>query len=383
MGFSKWIAGATVLASVAWAEEVHPGRLVISDAKSGMLQVLDLEKGAVVGSFSSPGPANVYATPGGQFAFAVHREANRVSIVYGGMELEDHGNHADIKLSNPYSSATLNTGPKPTHFFAHGKDIAIFNDGDGTVAVFNQDRLGLSMDFSEISTGPADHGAPVVLDGMLLSGGVAGGVVSLFTGSGRKVMQFPQNCPRLHGEAVLGAVVGFGCGDGVLLLEKRGSGFAAKKIPNPAGTPENVRVGTLISHAKHLVMVGNFGKGLVWVDPKTATLQPFALPANPASFKFDADGRLVVLTADGNLHTVDMVGKKVVSSLGVTAPITASGEGAVRPSLAVGDGMAYISLPDKGEVLEVDLATMQIKRKFAVGGTPGSVALLQVGGVQH
>lgn len=360
-------------------EEHHPGRLVVADGKIGLLQVIDLEKGEVVGRFTVPGPANVYTAPGGQYAFAIHREQNRVSVVYSGLGLEDHGDHKDLVLQTPYIWATLNSGPKPTHFKSHGDRIAIYNDGDGTVALFDARKLGLVADFSEISTGAPDHGAPVPLAQAVLVGSLNRGVVEVYTYGGRKAAQF-EGCPRLHGQAVLGSTVAYGCTDGVLLVEQRGNGFVARKLANPIGAPQGARVGTLVAHPKHPFFIGNFGQGLVRVD---STLSVYPLPANPVRFGFDKDGRLVVLTADGHLHTLEPATGKVLRSLKVSEPITASGEGAVRPSMALGDGVAYVALPEKGEILEVELDTMALKRRLNVGGTPGSLAWLWVEGAQH
>ncbi|MBO1438726.1 hypothetical protein [Meiothermus sp. CFH 77666] len=360
-------------------EGKHPGRLVVADGKTGLLQVLDLEKGELVGRFTSPGPANVYSAPGGQYAFAIHREQNRVTIVYGGLGLEDHGDHKDLTLQTPYIWATVNTGPKPTHFKSHGNQIVIYNDGDGTMAVFDARKLGLVPDFREIATGAPDHGAPVALERAVLAGSLNRGVVEVFTLGGRKITEFA-GCPRLHGQAVLGGTIAYGCSDGVLLVEQQGSGFIARKLPNPTGTPERVRVGTLIAHSMYPFFIGNFGQGLARID---SSIRPMPLPAAPVRFQFDRNGLLVVLTADGSLHTLEASTGKVLASLKVSEPITASGEGAVRPGLTTGDGVAFVTLPDKGEVLEVDLGRLQIKRRFNVGGNPASVAWLWVDGVRH
>lgn len=366
--------------SVAAAgEENHPGRLVIGDGKAGLVQVLDLEKGELVGRFTVPGPSSVYPAPGGQYAFAVHREQDRVSVVYSGLGLEDHGDHKDLVIQTPYVWATLHTGPKPTHFKSHGNQIVIYNDGDGTVSIFDVKKLGLVADFREIATGAPDHGAPVALEQVVLAGSLNRGVVEVFSHGGRKITQF-EGCPRLHGQAVLGNTVAYGCADGVLLLEQRGSGFVARKLVNPAGTPERVRVGTLLSHPKYPFFIGNFGQGLARIDTQ---ITPYPLPASPVRFGFDKHGLLVVLTADGKLHTLEASNGKVIKSLGVTPAIPASGEGAVRPALALGDGLAWVTLPESGQILEIDLAELSIKRRFTVEGVPASLAWLALEGVRH
>ncbi len=372
------VVSTTLGGALADTAEGH-GRLVVADGKQGLLSVIDLETGTVVGRFTTPGPASVYPAPGRQYAFAIHREQDRVSILYSGLGLEDHGDHKDLVLQNPYIWATLHTGPKPTHFKSHGDSIVIYNDGDGTMAVFDSQKLGLVPDFVEIATGAPDHGAPVAFNGQVLAGSLNRGVVDLFQLDGKKLASFP-GCPRLHGQAVLGTTVAYGCSDGVLLLEQKADGFVPRKLTNPPGASPQTRVGTLVAHPSFPAFIGNFGQGLARIGQE---ILPIPLLANPVSFNFDKDGQLVVLTSDGRLHTLEIATGRVKASLAVTGPIVRSGEGAVVPTLALGDHTAYLTEPATGQVLEIDLSEMKITRKFNVGGTPASVAWLYVEGARH
>lgn len=381
---SRWLLTAVAaLASVGLAHQAsdaHPGRLVVADARDGSLKVLDLETGQVVGTFSSPGPASVYPAEGTPYAFAIHREANRVSVVYTGLRLEDHGEHKDLLLEKPYVFATLNTGPKPTHYFNHGHHAAIFNDGDGTVAVFDTRRLGVVADLELYATGSPGHGALEMMDDVLITGLLHRGVVEVYAlPGGRKVQEFP-GCPRLHGSAALGKVAAFGCADGVLLLERRGDGFAARKLANPPGSPADARVGALRAQEAHPFFIGNFGQGLARIDPRGYTFTPYPLPARPMRFEFSADGlHLVVLTADGRLHVLEPASGRVLRSLEVVGPVL-DGAG---PSLVVGTEYAYVSDPEKGVVHEIELDDLQVRRRFEVGGTPRSLALVRLEGMRH
>ncbi len=377
-----WLVASLLLGLPAWAgpdDAKHPGRLVVADGKVGMLRVIDLEKGEVMASFSAPGPANVYTAGNGMYAFALHREQNRVSVVYGGLRQEDHGDHKDLVVEAPYILQTFTTGPKPTHFSSHNGMATIFNDGDGTVAVIDEKSLGLNLRMFEIATGAPDHGAPLAVGNLVLAGSLNRGVVEVFSRGGQKITSF-SGCPRLHGQAVLGNRIAYGCSDGVLLLERQGNGFVSRKLPNPAAAPQNARIGTLVSHGKYPFFIGNFAQGLARVDSQISV---YPLPANPVRFGFDKDGVLVVLTADGSLHTLEAPTGRVLKSLKVSEPFTLSGEGVVRPGLALGDGKAFVALPDKGEVLEVELSSLEIRRRFQVDGTPGSLAWLWVDGERH
>lgn len=352
-------------------------RLAVADGREPMVRVLD-EDGRVLGQFTVPGPASLYPLPGGQYVLAVHRDAGAVSFLFGGLRLEDHGEHKDVKEENPHVAATLRTGPKPTHTFSNGEALAVFHDGDGTVALFDLRRLGLDFTPRLVATGGADHGAVVLLGGALLVGGLERGRVEVYTPAGARVLTLPQACPRLHGEAVLGGVAAFGCADGVLLVEKQGQGFVGRKVPHPAGTPEGARVSTLTAHPRAGVFVGNFGQALAFLEPGGSRWEVLPLPARPLRFAFDPEGEaLYVLTADGRFHKVDPRARRVVGSLEVMAAPEAA------PGLALGHGVAYVADPSRGDVVRVDLEAWRVAARLKVGGAPLHLALFEVEGVKH
>jgi hypothetical protein len=362
------------------AEEHGEGlfrRLAVADAKEAVVRILD-EEGRELGRFTVPSPARLYPLPGGQYALAVHREAGAVSFLFGGFRLEDHGDHQDVKEENPYVAATLRTGPKPTHNFAHGDFLAVFHDGDGTVALFDLRRLGLDFTPRLTATGGTDHGAPVVWGNALLVGLMEAGRVEVYTLEGRRALILPEACPRLHGAAVLEDVAAFGCADGVLLVERRGQGFVGRKVANPPGSPQGVRVGTLAAHPKAGVFVGNFGQGLAFLKPGEGGMETPSLPARPLRFAFDLEGRsLYVLTADGRFHKVDPVGRQVVGTLEAIPPTDTA------PGLALGHGVAYLADPGRGEVVRVDLEEWEVAARLKVGGAPLFLALFEVEGMKH
>ncbi|GAA6755766.1 metallochaperone AztD [Thermus thalpophilus] len=352
-------------------------RLAVADGKEAVVRVLD-EEGKLLGQFTVPSPARLYPLSGGQYVLAVHRDAGAVSFLFGGFRLEDHGDHQDVKEENPYVAATLRTGPKPTHIFAHGETLAVFHDGDGTVVLFDLRRLGLDFTPRLVATGGADHGAVALLGGALLVGGLERGRAEVYTPAGARVLTLPQACPRLHGEAVLGEVAAFGCADGVLLVQRQGRGFVGRKVPNPAGSPEGARVSTLTAHPRAGVFVGNFGQALAFLEPRESRLEVLPLPARPLRFAFDPEGEaLYVLTADGHLHKVDPRARRVVGSLEVMAAPDAA------PGLALGHGVAYVADPSRGEVVRVDLEAWRVTARLKVGGAPLYLALFEVVGTKH
>jgi hypothetical protein len=359
-------------------------RLVYGDAKTGQLNVMNALDGKSMASFSTPGAVTYVAASGSrQYILAAHRDANRVSVLHSGLSLEDHGDHQDLKESAPHVLATMNVGKKPTHYFVHDKTIAFFNDGDGTVAILDEDKLGLSLEFEQIKAAQPDHGGVVVFKDRVLVGYLALGRVEVFNRASGRVLQTFAGCPSLHGEATQGNTTYWGCGDGVLVVQRNGVTFSAKKIANPAGTPANTRVGTFAENAKLGFAVGNFGTGLAFATPNQASLETMALPESIVKMEFADSGALVVLTRDGALHTIDVQKRAVVASLPLTPAVTNSGEGSVRPSFTLVQNKAFVTNPTKGEILEVNLEGLKLERTLAVGGTPHSIAAAVAEGVKH
>ena len=89
---------------------------------------------------------------------------------------------------------------------------------------------------------------------------------------------------------------------------------------------------------------------------------------------------LYVLTEDGKFHKIDPRAKRLVWSL---EAITPAKEGVPRVGMAVAHGVAYLTDPQKGEMVKVDLEEGKVKARFQVGGAPSGIALFQVEGVKH
>jgi len=357
-------------------------RLLVASLDGPELIVLDADDGHVLGRFTTPGPGRVYQLPNPQLAGVVHRDANRVSFVHSGLTAVDHGDHMDLLMGSPYVLKTVNLGPLPAHFFARGNDIAVYLDGDGTMAWLDARLLGISLDFVDVPGFGADHGALAVVDGHLIGGGLNEAAVRVYDRQGTNLAAF-EGCPRLHGQAVRGNAVAFGCSDGVLLVDSVGGGvFTSHKIANPPGSPENARVGTLVGHDGSPVLAGNFGQGIALIDPAARTLTPVALPAAPAGMRFADHGKkLLVLTLDGFLHALDPATGALLGSVEVLEPWE---QGAPRPSFTHLGDHAFVVDPAHDAVWVIDLDHLEVETHYDLPFTPGSAAVLAIpGAVLH
>jgi hypothetical protein len=137
------------------------------------------------------------------------------------------------------------------------------------------------------------------------------------------------------------------------------------------------------------VLVGDFGEGLALITPSAVgvTIDVLSLPASPLGFVYDQQGeRLAVLTDDGAMHGIDPTRGEILWSTAAVTPYTEIeiGDGFdFYPSLAASDEAAYVADPKTGEVVELSLESGEVTNRFAVGGQPARIALVQASGADH
>lgn len=384
----KRIALPLALATSALAQHHHSSehtlRLIVSDGKTNVLNVVDAHDGNIVSSFGTPGRLSGLETgPSGQYAYAIHRDDHRLTVLDSGLSTVSHGDHNDLQEKTPYILATLNTGRQPTHFLVSGDLINVFNDGDGTVAIFGEDLLGKTNDMNIIKVTKPDHGAPLLIGDVLLSGHLTLNRADAYDiKSGRLIKQLP-TCTALHGGTVIGDTAFFGCKEGVQVLTVKGQDIQARMIPNPAGTPAGNRVG-MFTHAETPFTFADFGKGVARLTPSSEALKVTALSGKPRTFELSEDGKaLVVFTNDGQLHKLSAVTGQVLKSVRLVNTFEEGEKAGIRPDMALAGDRVYVTSPETGEVLEVNLADLSVTRRIKVGGTPSFITVTHAEGIHH
>jgi len=245
--------------TVAAQGEVTVTRLVVADAQTGALSVIDAEDGTVLATFGTPSAnPNVVASSSGRWVFAVHTAANRVTVLDTGLRLEDHGDHRDLVVGHPFVRGTVVTGRRPIDFWAGDSRATVHNDDDGTLAVFDDERLEHTLDFTEIRGAGTGHNNAVVLGETVLLSLASAGRISAYRINGAAITSF-EGCPGTHGWTTRAGTAAAGCTDGVMLITGTGTNLTARKVGEPAGSPESARVSTLTSHPDNPVLAANFG----------------------------------------------------------------------------------------------------------------------------
>lgn len=364
-------------------------RLLVADGVTPMVYLVDAASHETLASFGLAAVARVYRGALGRYGFAVQGEGNRVQIFDSGLVVEDHGDHVHHERGVPGLLTLALSGTRPVHFVPHDRHAAAFFDDDGVAHLLDETSLALaSPNVLRIDTGMPHHGVALSFgNGFLAStpelippaerASPTG--IAAYDATGKATGERFGECPSLHGEAALDEVAAFGCSDGVLLVEA-GKTLTARKLANPGvgGSPAP-RVGTLAAHPDAPHIIGNFGgERLCIVDLTAGALRPVQVPAPYLQFGFDAHGEHILLLAKtGRLHILDANDLSEVTALDVTHAATDdSGHGARYPQFAVGAHAVYVTDPQDGKVVVVDLVQNAIVAEIPVPGTPTKIAVL-------
>lgn len=370
-------------------------RLLVGDAAEGGVRVVEVESGQVIATLATRSPVTYLPVDKtGRYAFAVQRTGDVVQIIDGGITRAE-GSRSMTRQAPALLAMSL-PGGLPTHGDVHGDWFATFLDGTGEVKLVDGRTLGSAAPTTvTVATGRAHHGAMMVMSDVVLTStpDFAGGPTSILpTGldvrsiaTGQVVQSFATACPGLHGEAATPNATAWGCTDGILIVRRSGTQWTAQKVPYTgefAGA--GIRSGTLFGHESAPYFVAHMGGGKppARVDVATGALTPIVLPGRPplaTGYVFTEDGRsLLALSPAGDLHVLNastLSLRGTVAGVGVAladpVPSTAS-----NSFLTAGSRYAYVGNPAKGEVAEVNLETLAVTRRFAVGGAPQRVTLL-------
>lgn len=418
-----WLGAALLLAGVAPLAGTSPAlaqdretavRVAAIDGGDGDLTLLDPDagEGAIVGRFTTPngGYAYLYPSGNGRYVVANHYDGRHVTIVDSGLSTEDHGDHVDLVEAAPFVLATVATGDTPAHPWAHDGVLAVHNDGDGTVTLFEEADLDEEIVPTTFPVAQPDHSSIAVVDDTVLVGYYDLGRVDAYATDGRLIREDVGACPEAHGEAKFGESIAFACGDGLLLVDPP-AGLRATKVPYPApadgpatptvpteadaATPEagdaeaGPRIGGFATAGGTDVLVGDFGQAVVFVRPdgEGASFEVLPLPAEPVGMTYDSEGEMVaVLTDDGAVHAIDPATAEILWS---TAAVTPYAEISIDtgfqfyPSIAASSEAVYAPDPTTGEVVELSLEDGEETNRFAIGGQPSKVTVVSASGVAH
>ena len=454
-----------------------PGRLMVLDAENQELNVFDLESEQVVATFDADagfegsdadGFGNsLRTTSDGRFGFVLQRtghfsptndpDANRIYVVDSGLTIEGHGDHSDPVWGDPtLLPYQLGHGGgemglyRPVHWSSHHGLTAVFYDGSRHTDDDSQNVNGVAVVYRDsdwdsqtrpepifqLDVGSYAHGAAIAFheDLFIVSVGMnedVGGLdystlprgVATYRADAEDVemdivQDFRGFCPRLHGEAVSGIYVAFGCNEGpednnpeispgytgdpitersgilVMTYDEMSDSFEAAEVAYPddgsettsgglvggMGPSEGIIMATYGDH--FLKIVGSevvdgtdAGSELIEVEAGSQGYRGYAFEPVDHNFPM-GEGRFVVLTRTGNLYIFDltMSGNELVGQVQGIVGDTRGFRGVPVSSLALAPGFAYVADPDNNKVYEVHLEDAEIEREFDLNA-PTSVVV--------
>ena len=390
------------------------GRLLVGDANEAHLSVVDLMHNEVhVGEFDIAAPVGgLYASPSNRFGFALARgegdNDDRVHVFDAGIYLVPHGDHEDLVTDEITKLTIETTDERPIHFANGYGWTAIFHDGTGRVALFEEhemEEFGNEYNVEYMESGP-QHGAAVPMSGDVFAITVVNPDYPDKTQStlpiGVEVVDLDRNllygdasdsCPGMHGEAHNHDGAAFGCVGGVLFIEYHDGHFDHWFIENPSEMREESRIGSLWGHeasphffgsASYRGEDGFVNDGIWMIDPEGRSMVQVVAPEDgkqSAGVAFSADGHEVfVLTYDGLLNVIEAETGEVedVSHDTLVDPV----EPGMAPSFVVVGEALYLADPAGGHVIEFSLSDMEIEREWEVNGAPSRIAFLGLSGVE-
>ncbi len=308
---------------------------------------------------------------------------NGFRVVDLGAWTQAHGDHGHSFVVEPQLTDTTFGAATPGHVVVHDDWTVLFDDGTGTITSFDPHHLvdgELAVETTEAEQ--AHHGVAVRrADGSLahtLGTEDARNGVVLLDEAGDEVAR-SEKCPGVHGEAFAGDVAGFGCEDGVLLLD--GDRFTKVVSPDPYG-----RIGNLFGSPESPVLLGDYKSDpdaelerptrISLVNTRTGDLDLLDLGTSYSfrSLARGPNGEALVLGTDGALRIIAAGAGEVVA----TVPVVSAWEEPAewqqpRPTISVVGNTAWISEPATKQLHAVDLVDGSVDTTLDLDQAPNEL----------
>ncbi|MFD6951403.1 ABC transporter [Nocardiopsis sp. TSRI0078] len=343
-------------------ESAEPqSRLVVADAGSGEVRVLDLITGQTTELDPVEGVDGIAGD--GRFAYLSSSDDRTTHVVDGGAWTVDHGDH-----SHYYRAGVRSVGPlEGLVALGTSTDTALTAlTGQGGAAVLDRAALEEGTVETAVSV-PDGSGAVLPFAGRLLvAGGGPEGGVRVHDRDGSPGRLLDHTCAEPRGQALTrrGAVIG--CADGTLHVTEDGGEITSAVLPHPDGARGRTEEFHHRPGSATLASVSTEGE--VWVlDLAEPGWRRLDLPGAVAVTAVGAGAPVLALTGDGVLHSLDpRTGEENAS----TALL--DGTGAEHaPVIRADTSRAYVNDAEGGVVHEIDYNDdLRVARTLETGITP-------------
>ncbi|RZJ52165.1 MAG: hypothetical protein EOO44_12665 [Flavobacterium sp.] len=353
-------------------------RILLSDEKTTQLTLVN-PTDASVSSFSAKFPkSSLYTTESGRYAGIIHRDNNTVETFDSGFET--HGDHIDVD-GNPQFGFLTGQSLKPTHFKSKRGEIITFNDGDGTLSVGKESEVNTSgATFKTINAGLlAHHGAMASFSNgtyaiTVKDNSVTGTLpekVKIIDNNGKTLFDAKIVTKGIHGNASDGTYAVFGSADGVLVVESNGNQKLIT-LPSDFGA---AWFGSILETSNNGKFVGyTAAKGAYLIDVVNSTIKPILQSTSIMQCKVSYNHKkLGALLHSGEFKLYDLTSLTLEKD--TKAILETATDATLKPQLAFSERFAYITSPNTGELLQLDLSS-SVSKKIKVSATPYMITLI-------
>lgn len=297
---------------------------------------------------------------------------------------DEHGDHAHhFTGDEPGLTGALIEGAEPGHVVAHDGITTLFDDGTGTITVFDPEDLAEGQpEVTTAATDEAHHGVAVQLvdRNMIMTVGdeESRSGVRLVSPSGA-VLAETDECPGVHGEAFAEHTAVLGCEDGAVIVD--GRDITKVSSPDAYG-----RIGNQAGSEVSPVLLGDYKTDpdaelerptrVSLIDTRDASLRLVDLGTSYSfrSLGRGPEGEALVLGTDGAIHVLDPETGERVDAIDVVArwrePLDWQQP---RPMLHVVDSTAYVTDPRRDRVHVVDLDRGRVTSTLDLPHTPNEI----------
>jgi hypothetical protein len=354
-------------------------RLLVSDGASKQITLVNPVDGSTLSFDASYPNASLYSTASRRFGALLFGSQNHVQFFDCGFEY--HGDHVDMKGTPKLAYMTAD-GKKPTHYKSRGTETIIFNDGEGTLSVADENDFhvrGSKMKIIDAGVAP-HHGAMAQFD----NGNYAVTVqdpasalpgphgVKIIDKNGQQIHPPALEVSRLHGNATDGRTALFGVEGGILVVSQNGE---QRIISNPDGFGD-VRLGTILEAPAVNKFIGFSAlKGAYFIDIAKNEIKPILETSDIIQCKTDYTGNnVLLLLQNGNVKIFDLLTGSLKTEGNVISPV--SQEELLKPALEATSRFIYITMPMSGELLKIKRSDFSEVTKIKVTSQPARLTIL-------
>ncbi|WP_077404646.1 hypothetical protein [Cellulophaga omnivescoria] len=358
--------------------------LLVSDANSASLNFINVDNEEVTAYQASYAKGSIYATESGRYAVITHRDNNFTETFNIGGEI-DHGDHSH-DLGETGFGAIKFESLKPTHFKSEQDYVAVYNDGDATLTIFDEKTIANNTTAKNITTGTtAHHGAMVIFKNgniavtKLGNGAVLPEKVHIINQDGEVVSEEEQSLSTsgIHGSAGNNTTALFGSNTGVLVVKDNGE---QKIINYPTSFEENVWFGSILATTSDVIFVGyTSSKGAYFININSEEITPIHETAELFKCMVSRDKKEILsITKSGDIKVTNVISNSVVyeGKLSITMDTESDGHGSVTTNIDYFDDFLYLSIPSEEKIIQYNLEKMEVVKEFNLGITPYQFKIL-------